>query len=305
MARIVFFGTDEFSLPALKALIENDWDVATVVTKPDSKSGRGRKLTKPKVAELADQYGIDVLQPDKMDNELIARLKNLDAEIGILVSFGRILPNEILNIFSKGVINIHASLLPKYRGPSPIEAAILNGDKETGVSLMKLDIGMDTGPVYAIKTVKLSNDIDRPALYQILSQLGAQLLSEVLQPILDGKIEPSPQDESAATYTKLITKGDGLLDTNGWDKPAEVIERTIRAYRGWPGVRTADDLQIIKAVVDTGYSGPDLTPGEIQIDRSSNSLQIGTGDRPILATLVKPSGKKEMTAADYLRGLKD
>lgn len=305
MARIVFFGTDEFSLPALKALIEGDWDVATVVTKLDSKSGRGRKLTRPKVAELADQSGIDVLQPDKMDNEFIARLKNLDVEAGVLVSFGRILPKEVLDIFPRGIINIHASLLPKYRGPSPIEAAILNGDAETGVSLMKLDSGMDTGPVYASKTVKLSDDIDRPALYQILSQLGAQLLTETLQPILDDKIETSPQNEAAATYTKLIAKSDGLLKANDWNKPAEVIERMIRAYRDWPGVRTADDLQIIKATVDIGYGGPDLTPGEIQVDRNSNSLRIGTGDSPILATLVKPSGKKEMAAADYLRGLKD
>lgn len=298
MPRIIFFGTDDFSVPSLRALIEKKIVVATVVTKPDAPSGRGKQLSKPPVAIAAQECGINVLQPEELDDDFLEQLKQIEADIGVLVSYGKILPKEVIDIFPHGIINVHPSLLPKYRGPSPIEAAILNGDKVTGVTLMELDNEMDAGPIYLQDSIKLDQTETRTDLYEKLSTIGANMLSENLEAIISGGIKATPQHEGDASYTRLILKTDGLLSKDVLDQPAENIERMIRAYKGWPGVRLEDNTQIIDAKI----SPVKVPVGEI--NTATRQMLIGTAGSAIEVIKLKPSGKNEMGVEDYLRGLR-
>ena len=293
--KIVFFGTEDFSLSALQALVEAGFDVAAVVTKPDSPQGRGHKLTPPKVKVYATEHDIAVWQPTKLA-EIADSVRALGEPAGVLVSYGKIIPQFILDLFRPGIINVHPSLLPKYRGPSPIEAAILNGDTETGVSIMLLTSGMDEGPVYAQLTHSLDDTEYIDYLYAQLGFVGNKLLIDTLPSILDGSLMPSQQDGSRATYCQLITKADGSID---WNKPAEQIEREIRAYAGWQQSRTtlgATEIIITRAHITEGTA----EPGEIIID--AKSLTIGTGDSLLVIDTLKPLGKKEMPVQAFLAG---
>lgn len=295
---LVFFGTSDFSVPTLEQLIDGEYKVAAVVTQPDRTGGRGKKPLIPAVKQLAEQYNIPVLQPTQFDDELTSTLATLKPYAGVSVSYGRIIPSGVLELFPGGVINIHTSLLPKYRGSSPIEQAILHGDKETGISLMQLDEGMDTGPVYLRAKQPLRGDETRPELYDQLSQLGAITLLEHLDDILDGDLTPKPQAEGEATKAPMISKSDGVID---WHKPAEQLEREIRAYLGWPGSRCTlfdREVTITKAHVD---ELGDLPAGEVET--SGQALRVGTGTQVLNIEYLKPAGKNEMTAADFLRGL--
>lgn len=298
MPKVVFFGTDQFSVPSLRELIDKKIEVAAVVTKPDAPSGRGKKLIKPPVAEIAEQNGIIVYQPEKLDEKFIGQLKQIGPNIGVLVSYGKILPKEIIEIFRHGIVNVHPSLLPKYRGPSPIESAILNGDTETGVSLMKLDSGMDSGPVYLQESVKLNNTETRPELYNNLAELGAKMLVENLDDIVSGQLNPKEQNDDDVSISKLISKADGLLDKENLNQPAENIERMVRAYKEWPAVRLEDNSQIIGAKI----ASEKLQPGEIRTE--GGRMLIGTGTDAIEVLRLKPSGKNEMRVEDYLRGIR-
>ena len=298
-ARIVFFGTDEFSAPTLSALIEAGYDVVAVVTKPDSTSGRGREVNEPVVKKIAADHSITVLQPTEFNEDLIKQLGGFNAAAGVVVSYGRIIPQSVIDLFPTGLINIHASLLPKYRGASPIEAAILNGDSETGVSIMQIDAGLDSGPVFTMSKLALNGTVTRPELYDALAKLGAKTLIDTLPQILDGSLKPEPQDDSLATTVSTIKKADGQID---WSQPALQIERQIRAYLGWPGsqARLFDrDLVITKASADSLQK---LAPGEVATD--NNELWVGTGEGRLQIKRLKPSSKKEMAAAEFIRGLR-
>lgn len=297
---IVFFGTEEFSCLTLAALIENGYTIAAVVTKPDSKQGRGQKITKPHVKLLAEAHGIPVWQPAKL-TDITKDVRALDSPAGVLVSYGKIIPQSIIELFTPGIINVHPSLLPHYRGPSPIETAILNGDQETGVSIMQLSAAMDAGPVYAQTSHQLQGDETSEELYKTLGKQGVTLLLEVLPNILTDTIAPRPQDDTQATYCQLIKKTDGVID---WKSPARSIERQIRAYQEWPKSRTqlgSIDVIISAAhVVQPASQSPIV--GSLTIDPSVPSLSVQTGSGQLILDTVKPIGKKEMPIQAFLSG---
>lgn len=227
---IIFFGTDTFSAVALRYLIEADYEIGAVITKPDSKSGRGQKLVAPAVKQIAQEHGIPVWQPTKL-TEVTDNIIALGNVVGVLSSYGRIIPQSVIDLFRPGIINIHPSLLPRYRGPSPIETAIINGDSETGVSIMKLSADMDAGPIYAQEVYDLNGTETAPELYQSLSALGGRMLIETLPSIIDGNLLPSPQT-NAAIYCYLLKKEDALLKPD--DITATEAERRVRAYLIFP-----------------------------------------------------------------------
>jgi methionyl-tRNA formyltransferase len=293
---IVFFGTDAFSVPSLIRLLAEGWNVVAVVTKPDAPTGRGRALTEPAVKRLAVAQGIRVFQPAKL-SEIEPELAALKAENGIVVAYGKIISAAMLEIYPKGFLNVHASLLPKYRGASPIEAALLNGDSETGVTLMQLEAGMDTGPTYDESKIQLDGTENREMLYERLAELGADLLAMRLPAILEGQIVPIPQDESEATNVGRISKADGVID---WSKPAEVLEREIRAYLGWPGSRTqiaGADVTITAAKIISGAGS-----GGTAFITDDGDLAVYAADSALLIETLKPAGKREMSGRDFLRG---
>ncbi len=287
--KLVFFGTEDFSEVALSKLIDGGFNVSAVVTRPDTKAGRGQKTKSPKVAAVAKSADIKLLQPEIVA-DISDELEAIGAEAGVLAAYGKILPAKILQIFPSGIINIHPSILPKYRGPAPVEAAILNGDRVAGVSLIKLTDGMDEGPIYAAKKLDVALDDEGTSLNRKLADVGANLLVETLPDILAGALKPNAQDNSAATYTKLLTKNDGIID---WLKPAEDIERQIRAYSVWPRTRAeifGQDVVITKArVADSPEDGSlvmECRPGYLEVTE-----------------LIAPSGRG-MSGADFIRGYK-
>jgi methionyl-tRNA formyltransferase len=297
-ARIVFFGTDAFSVPSLIQLLANHWQVVGVVTKPDSAAGRGRAISAPAVKRLATAKNIPVFQPAKLaDIEL--DLMKLKADAGIVVAYGKIIPATMLELFPLKLINVHASLLPLYRGASPIEAAILNGDNETGITLMQLEPGLDTGPTYDFAKIQLGGQENREDLYARLADLGADILIAKLHDILEGRIVPIPQNEAEASTVGRISKSDGFID---WAKPAQVIEREIRAYFGWPGSRTqiAGTDTIITAAHTQHASGPSSTAFKSE----SGDLAVYAGTGSLVIDRLKPAGKREMSGSDFLSGHK-
>lgn len=285
--RVIFFGTEDFSVPSLQKLLDTGWSVLVVVTKPDSPSGRGQKISPPKVKEIAQKHGITVLQPQKVDeiNNAIAKLK---PDLGVLVAYGKIIPQSTIDLFPGGIVNAHPSLLPKYRGPSPIEAAILNGDKETGVSLMRLTAGMDEGAVYDQKRVDLKGSENRPELYKQLAELSADYLLGKLEAIAEGWLMPKPQIDAEATYTKLLKKEDSVMD---FGLPADVLERQVRAYAGWPKSQAKIHGQDV--IVTKARMAKDEKDGDLVIRCSPGYLEI--------LELIAPSGRR-VSGADFLRG---
>ena len=254
--RIVFFGTPEFAVPTLEALVKAGYDIVAVVTQPDKPVGRGLKMEAPPVKVKAVELGLTVLQPTTLnfgikpkglESKLSLGLQSLRADLGVCVAYGKIIPKEILDIFPRGILNIHPSLLPKYRGPSPIQTAILNGDEETGVTIMLLDEEMDHGAVLAHITYHISPSTIGSELSQALAKEGAKLLVETLPKWLAGEIEPQPQDHNKATFTKMLERADGRID---WNKSAEGIEKMVHAYDAWPGTFTlwsGKRLKILRA----------------------------------------------------------
>lgn len=290
---IIFFGTDEFSAASLRELIAKGFTIGAVVTKPDSHQGRGRKLTASVVKQIAEANNIPVWQPLRVDalTEHIQKLsKNGTAKpIGVLVSYGKLIPQAIIDLFEPGIINVHPSLLPKYRGPSPIETAILNGDTETGVTIMQLTKQMDAGPIYSQLTVPLLDIETTPDLEAQLAELGAQQLGLTLPAIMNGTIQPTPQDDAIATYCQLLTKDDSVLDCS--TLTAEQAERRIRAYLRFPKSKltvAGHAIVATSAHVTNTHSSP---------------LDIACIDGRFLSIdeLIGPSGRT-MSAAAFLNG---
>lgn len=289
-SKLVFFGTEDFSLPSLKALVEHDYTVVAVVTKPDTARGRSKQLISPVVKSYAEAQGLPVYQPHRLV-DIHDELSGLGADAAVLVSYGKILSQRTLDIFNPiGVINLHPSLLPKYRGPAPIEAAIESGDKTTGISIMRLTAGMDEGPVFAQMTVPLDGTETRPTLTASLAHTGAVYLLETLSDILDRKLEAVPQQNDDVSYTSLLTKEMGILDPLTDD--AYALERKVRAYLGYPKSRlkinTTDVIVTSANVVDSF---------------SSAKLVIKCADETFLEVreLIAPSGKM-MSGEAFLRG---
>jgi methionyl-tRNA formyltransferase len=285
---IVFFGTEDFSLTALQALIKANYDIAVVITKPDSKKGRGQHVTPPSVKVLALQHGIPVLQPTKV-SDINDEIRKLNPVAGVLVSYGKIIPQSTIDLFTPGIINIHPSLLPKYRGPSPIESAIKNGDSDTGVSIMQLEAGMDSGPVYGNTTYNLSGHETSTELYSTLANIGADLLLKKLPDILDGSLLPKKQLEKDATYCSMLSKNDSLLDLQ--NLTSKEAERRIRAYLEFPKSKLVFQNHTII-----------ITKAHISKDQKTPlSFLCQDGAYLTIDELIAPSGRR-MDAAAFLRG---
>ena len=287
-AKIIFFGTEDFSLTALTGLIEAGYDIAAVVTKPDSKRGRGQVLTPPSVKVLAERHNIPVWQPTNL-LDIGDDIRALQPVAGVLVSYGKIVPQAIIDLFTPGIVNVHPSLLPKYRGPSPIESAILNGDASTGVSIMQLSRAMDAGPVYAVKNHPLQGTETQAELYHTLAVIGTNLLLETLPAILDQSLTPTAQDDSKAIYCPLLKKSDALLDPALLS--ASEAERRVRAYLAYP-----------KARVTHGSATLIITSAHVSPTKNTPlDIECTDGAFLVIDELISPTGRR-MDAAAYLRG---
>lgn len=303
--KIVFFGTPLFAVPTLEALYTLPGvEVAAVVTQPDKPSGRGAKIQPPPVKELALRHGTPIFQPHSLRKEFPSIREALyncgPFEIGVVIAFGQILPKEVLNVPRHGCVNIHASILPRWRGAAPIQRAIEAGDEETGVCLMRMEEGLDTGPVFSCERAPIHPDETGSSLHDRLSQLGAQLLARELHAIVDGELKPSAQSEDGVTYAAKITGQDCRID---WGNPAPTIARAIRAFSSHPGcfsLLREKRLKILHAKpVRALHSAP---PGTI-ITASSERFEVACGEGLLLIDEVQLEGKKRMTSEEFLRGL--
>jgi methionyl-tRNA formyltransferase len=299
MEKLVFMGMPDFAVPTLKALIGR-YEIVGVVTQPDRRVGRGRKVEASPVKVVALAHNLSVLQPPRLRQpEVAAELGALAPEVIVVAAYGHILRAGVLAIPPKGCLNVHASLLPKYRGAAPIAAAILSGEEETGVTIMLMDEGMDTGPVLSQAICPISPQDTRESLSAKLAQLGADLLMDTLPHWLAGKIEPQPQDHSQATYSRIIAKQDGLID---WSQSAVEIWRRSRAYYPWPGSYTywqGKLLKVLRAEALPHWSGEE-EPGQVMALREG--LAVATGEGALLLSEVQLAGKRALNVEDFARG---
>jgi methionyl-tRNA formyltransferase len=299
--RIVFMGTPDFAVPSLEALLKSEETVVGVVTQPDRPKGRGRALTPSPVKLVCQREGLPVLQPVKMkDPAFLDALKNWQPDLIAVAAFGRILPPAILNLPSKGCVNVHASLLPKYRGAGPIQWAIINGERETGITTMLMDEGMDTGAILLQEAVPIEPDDTAGTLSAKLAQVGGRLLLETVRRLKAETLVPRPQDHTQATLAPLLKKEDGLID---WTRPAVEIANRIRGLAPWPGAYTfagEDLLKIWKATAKDGRTDKTF-PGTI-IGLAKEAILVSTGDGLLSITEIQPANSRRMTAAQFLAG---
>jgi methionyl-tRNA formyltransferase len=298
--KIVFMGSPDFSLQSLRLLAER-YQVVGVVTQPDRASGRGRELKAPPVKTLALELNIPFIQPEKLrEPEAMQQLREWNPDLIIVAAFGQLLRKDVLDLPKYGCINIHASLLPRWRGAAPINAAILAGDEETGITIMKMDVGLDTGPMLAKKSIRIRRDDTAGSVFQALSTLGANLLIETLPDYLAGTITPIPQTEEGATYAPMLKKQDGLLD---FTRPAFELERRVRAMHPWPGAWfewNGNVLKVLRASVSE-EKGPSIGSRFMVEGRPA----IMSVDGVLVMDEVQPAGKKAMPGKSFLSGARD
>lgn len=289
-------GSPDFALPTLRALT-NAYDVVGVVTQPDRASGRGREQKAPAVKMLALELGIPVIQPEKLRQpEAMEQLRAWKPDLIVVTAFGQILRKEVLDLPSHGCINVHASLLPRWRGAAPIQAAILHGDEETGVTIMQMDVGLDTGPILSQRSVRLKPEDTAGSVFEKLSVLGADLLIEILPDYLSEKLTPTPQPEDGMTYAPMIKKEDGQLD---FTDDVHALERRVRAFNPWPGAVMdfeGANLKIHRAHVEV----QNASVGQRLIYR--NQPAVGAQGGVLVLDEVQPAGKKPMSGKSFLAG---
>lgn len=289
-------GSPDFSLPTLRALA-SWYQVVGVVTQPDRASGRGRELKPPPVKVLAQELELPVIQPEKLRQpEAIEQLRFWNPDLIVVAAFGQILKKDVLYLPRFGCLNVHASLLPRWRGAAPINAAILYGDEETGITIMKMDVGLDTGPILTQRSIRLTRDDTAGSVFEKLSHLGADLLIETLPGYLTGKIQLIPQPEEGVTYAPMLKKEEGKLD---FTRPANELERRVRAFNPWPGAFMDFDgtfLKIHRAHVEEGEAeaGQRLS--------YQDQPAVGTRGRLLILDEVQPAGKKPMNGKAFLAG---
>jgi len=294
---IVFVGTPLFAVPSLEALVHAGEDIAAVVTQPDKKKGRGHALSQPPVKELAVKKGIRVLQPEKMkDAAFLAELRSIKPEFIIVVAYGRILPDEILNLPKSACVNVHASLLPKYRGAAPIAWAIINGEKTTGITTMLISKKLDTGDILLQKEIRIEPDDNTETLSEKLSELGAEVLIETLKGVRTRNIKPRPQT-GEASYVPIIKKEDGLIN---WSKTASELFNFVRGMRPWPGAYCYLNGERIKLIKVKAIDGSG-NPGRIE-RAQKDEFVVGAGKGLISIVELQPVGKKIMPARAFLQG---
>ncbi|MBE9502912.1 MAG: methionyl-tRNA formyltransferase [Proteobacteria bacterium] len=296
--KVLFMGTPAFALPSLQALINADCSIQGVVTQPDRPKGRGRQLVPSPVKELALKEGLPVFQPEKIRNEaFIDQLRVLSPDVIVVVAFGQILPSQILDIPPLGCVNVHGSLLPAYRGAAPVNWVVVNGEKESGVTTMLMDEGLDTGDMLLKKKVRIASDDTSEVLYHKLSLTGADLLIETLNGLRSDQIKAVKQDDSCASYAPILKKEDGLID---WSKDAEHIVNLTRGMLPWPTAYTllkGKTLKIFKGEqrAEDGKAGTVLS-----VDKAS--FQVAAGKGSVLICELQLEGKKKMDTGEFLRG---
>lgn len=299
----MFLGTPRFAVPSLRALAaEPEIDVPLVVTQPDRPAGRGRQLTPPAVKLAAADLSIPVTQPESLrDDDVVAQIAATDPDLLVVVAYGELLRRNVLSLTPLGCLNVHPSLLPTYRGAAPIPAAILNGDQQTGVTIMKLVRKLDAGPILVQSVVDVKQDDTAGSLSERLSRVAAALLPGVVIGYAAGEIEPRPQDDEEATHTREWTTADARID---WSLPAAQIARLVRAANPWPVAWTTISGDRFRILLARAAEPPDNTfePGEVStIERE---VVVGTGGGTLTLETVQPSGKRAMPALDWWRGLR-
>lgn len=296
--RIVFMGTPLFACPTLQMLLDRGENVVAVVTQPDRPKGRGQQLQPPPVKELAVRHGIPVLQPLKVRTpEAVAEIRGYAPDLIIVVAFGQILPKSLLEIPRSGCINVHASLLPRYRGAAPLNWCIINGETETGITTMLMDVGLDTGDMLLKRATAILPDEDASSLHDRLTILGAETMAETLDLLATGKLVPEKQDDSLSCYAPLLKKELGEID---WEKTPDEIRNLVRGVTPWPGAYTRFAGRLLKLFNAHTATGDGL-PGTV-LSAGKNGLEIAcTGGSVVFADL-QPEGKKRMRAADFFTG---
>lgn len=297
--RILFAGTPEFALPPLQALIDGDYDIAAVLTQPDRPAGRGKKLRESPVKQIALENSLKVLQPGSLRaQEWQERLKTLHPDLMVVVAYGLMIPAQLLHVPRLGCWNIHASLLPRWRGAAPIQRAIEAGDEQTGVCIMQMEATLDTGPIYYYLTTATGPQDTAGTLHDRLAGLGAQALQHCLNLATENQLpEPTLQDDSRAVYARKLSKAEAELD---WNKPAEALQRQVRAFNPWPVAWCESDgrrLRIWQAEVIENHTG--LKPGQLRVDDSE--LVMGAGDKALKILEIQRAGGKRMAVAEFLK----
>jgi methionyl-tRNA formyltransferase len=314
MLRIIYMGTPQFAVPALEGLIaaskpglalQEGYEIVTVITRPDKPSGRGKEIIYSPVKQLALSHDIPVWQPGSLKRqENIDTLSEYRADLYIVAAFGQILPQAVLGLPRYGTLNIHASLLPKYRGVSPISESILQGDAETGVTIMLIDAGVDTGPILLQRSIPIAEDDTTGSLTTKLAVLGASTLLEALPLWVEGKITPQPQDERFVSYTHMLHKEDGKID---WSLSADVLARKVRAFTPWPGAYTNWRNRLVKIIsAHPVLAGTDSEAragtASLRKENGLQTLAVATGSGLLIIEKLQLEGKKVMSADEFLRG---
>ena len=295
--RIIFAGTPDFAVPPLKALLASGHAVVAVYTQPDRPAGRGRKLAASPVKLLAMEHDVPVYQPDSFKaEEDIKRLRLQQADIMVVVAYGLLLPEAVLNAPRLGCINIHASILPRWRGAAPIQRAVLAGDAFSGVSIMQMEKGLDTGPVYLIKRVPLAADETGGSLHDKLSVLGAEALLQALPGIVDGSLTAVAQDDRLSTYARKLDKQEAAID---WTRPAQEIERQVRAFNPWPVAYTPYENVNLRIWEAHALEGAAAAAGTVMA-AGREGIDVATGSGLLRITHLQMPGKRAMSAVDFI-----
>ncbi len=298
--RIVFAGTPAFAASALQALIGAGHEIALVLTRQDQPAGRGLKLVASEVRRLADHARLPLVQPQTLkDAQLQARLHSVGAQAMVVAAYGLILPPAALELFPLGCINIHASLLPRWRGAAPIQRAILAGDSDTGISIMRMEEGLDTGPIYLMKRIPIAAEDTAGTLHDKLAVLGARCIVDALPAIADGTLEAMPQSEADATYARKIAKEEAAID---WRLAAVDIDRKVRAFNPFPGAHSVlrgEPLKLWRVAI---ASGSPAAPGTI-LHADAQGIVVACGNGTLCATELQRAGGRRLAAADFLHGV--
>ena len=300
--RIVFFGTPDFAVPTLEALHNSRHPVVGVVTQPDRARGRGQHSQPGPVKQLADQYGLPVLQPERLrDDRFLDGLRALNADLGVVAAYGRILTDAVLSIPRLGLINVHASLLPRYRGAAPIHRAVMAGETLTGVTIMRVVKALDAGPMIATATRAIGEHETSAEVEHDIARLGARALVAALDAMAEGRASETPQDDAHATYAHKIEKADGIVD---WSRSARDIHNQIRGLHPWP--HAYSDLQgeriiLLRSEVERELPGPQAAPGTV-LDAHSDQFRVQTGDGVLRLLMLQREGRRPLTAREFLAG---
>jgi methionyl-tRNA formyltransferase len=297
--RVVFFGTPGFAVPTLERLVHSSHPVAGVVTQPDRPRGRGQQLSEGPVKRLASALGLKVFQPEKLARDQFEfQLRSLNADIGVVAAYGKILPDWVLALPRFGLINVHASLLPKYRGASPVHRAVINGDPETGVTIMRVVKALDAGPMLAKVAVPIGPDDTTTIIESLLAIQGAEVLVKTLDAIENGTADETPQDESQVTYAPKLAKGEGLID---WSRPAAAIHNLVRGLWPWPHAFTyLDGVRYIVHRSRLSSHAGKASPGSILAASATDGLHVACGDGAIELIDIQLEGKRVMNARDAM-----